>query len=150
MPDAIKSNLQAEINGRLTTLVNRANSLIIESVNEALQDFELTPTQYASLAMLGCNQGISSAKLARLVNVTPQSMGTIVSKFEERALVTRQPAEIHSRVMTLTLTKQGFKLMQAADDAVRIIERRITGSFSQAEIELFKALLRRIGDTETV
>jgi DNA-binding MarR family transcriptional regulator len=97
---------QQELNARLTTLINQSDAVLVARVTDVLVGFHLTPTQYAALLMLECNPGSSSAQLARLVNVTPQSMGVIMNKLEERGLVTREPAEIHSRVLATTLTRR--------------------------------------------
>jgi DNA-binding MarR family transcriptional regulator len=145
-PDEGTLTRQQEINSRLTTLVNQTNAIIVDCVSDVLQDFDLTPTQYATLLMLGCNPGSSSARLARLVNVTPQSMGVMVTKLEERGLVQREPAEIHLRVLTITLTSQGLELMEAADLAARGIEERILGSLTPEEGEQLRALLRKVNN----
>jgi DNA-binding MarR family transcriptional regulator len=145
-PDEGTLTRQQEINSRLTTLVTQTNAIIVDRVSEVLRDFDLTPTQYATLLMLGCNPGSSSARLARLVNVTPQSMGVMVTKLEERGLVQREPAEIHLRVLIITLTSQGLELMEAADLAARGIEERILGSLTPEEGEQMQALLRKVNN----
>lgn len=134
---------QQEINARLITLINQLDAVLVARVTEVLLDFDLTPTQYAALLMLGCNPGSSSAQLARFVNVTPQSMGVIVTKLEERGLVTREPAEIHSRVLTTTLTRKGHQIMEAADEAARTVELGLREAFAESEVEQLRGLLRR-------
>ncbi|MFF1832253.1 MarR family winged helix-turn-helix transcriptional regulator [Paenarthrobacter sp. NPDC058040] len=145
--DTDKARSQREINNRLTVLINRANGAILDTVNGALEEFDLSPTQYATLLMLGCNPGTSSAGLARLVNITPQTMGVVVTKLETRGLVMRQPAEIHSRVLTITLTEDGNRLLQSADAAIQDVERHLADSLSAPEVEHLKALLGRVTRT---
>lgn len=142
--DTAELSRQQEINSRLTTLVNGANGAIIDGVSTALQNFDLTPTQYATLLMLGCNPGTSSARLARLVNVTPQSMGVIVTKLEDRGLVQRDPAEIHPRVLSVKLTTRGAKLAGVADEAAQAVERRIKEALSADEVAQFRELLTKV------
>lgn len=134
---------QQELNARLTTLINQSDAVLVARVTDVLVGFNLTPTQYAALLMLECNPGSSSAQLARLVNVTPQSMGVIMNKLEERGLVTREPAEIHSRVLATTLTRDGRQVMEAADEAARKVEVGLRDAFTESEVEQFRDLLQR-------
>lgn len=134
---------QQEINARLTTLINQSDAVLVARVTDVLVGFNLTPTQYAALLMLECNPGSSSAQLARLVNVTPQSMGVIMTKLEGRALVTRELTEIHSRALATTLTLKGHRVMEAADEAVRKVELELRDAFTESEVEQLRELLRR-------
>ncbi|MGO4249044.1 MarR family winged helix-turn-helix transcriptional regulator [Paenarthrobacter sp. RAF54_2] len=136
------SERQQEINGRLITLLNQAEAVLVERVTEALLEFDLTPTQYATLLMLGCNQGSTSAQLARFVNVTPQSMGVVVAKLEARGLISREPSKVNSRVMATKLTREGRRVMEAADEAAGMIEQQLREVLGEAEVEQFRGLLQ--------
>lgn len=134
---------QREINERVSTLLQHASSVMVVRKAELLAAFDLTVTQYTALLMLRCNPGVSSAQLARLCRVTPQSMSVVTAALEQRGLAERMPVPIHARVMALTLTRKGNALLAKADAAARAVEARYEAEFTVAELATLRALLRR-------
>lgn len=147
------SELQREINNRVSTLLQHASSVMAARKAEALLPFDLTVTQYTAMLWLRCNPGASSAQLARLCRVTPQSMSVVAAALERRGLAERAPAPIHARVLALTLTRKGGALLTKADAAARAVDDRYAAEFTPAELETFRSLLgraRHAVDEETV
>lgn len=134
---------QREINNRVSTLLQRAASVLIARKAEALAPFDLTVTQYTAMLMLRCNPGSSSAQLARLCRVTPQSMSVVTAALEERGLAERSPAAVHPRVFALTLTRKGNALLAKADLAAREVDARYEAEFTADELSTLRGLLER-------
>nr|WP_275587191.1 MarR family transcriptional regulator [Micromonospora terminaliae] len=110
---------------------------------DCLAPFDLTVTQYTAMLMLRCNPGSSSAQLARLCRVTPQSMSVVTAALEQRGLAQRTPAAIHPRVMALTLTRRGAILLNRADLAAREVDARYEEEFTADELAALRHLLER-------
>lgn len=138
--DAVR---QREINERVSTLLQHASSEMIARKAESLAPFDLTVTQYTALLMLRCNPGVSSAQLARLCRVTPQSMSVVTAALEQRGLTERMPVPIYARIMALTLTRKGNTLLTKADAAARRVDERYEAEFSAEELATLRALLHR-------
>ncbi|UQU64757.1 MarR family transcriptional regulator [Couchioplanes caeruleus] len=134
---------QREINERVSTLLQHASSEMIARKAEALAPFDLTVTQYTALLMVRCNPGVSSAQLARLCRVTPQSMSVVTAALEQRGLTERMPLAAHNRIMALTLTRKGGALLAKADAAARRVDQRYEAEFSAEELATFRTLLHR-------
>ncbi|MEU4219705.1 MarR family transcriptional regulator [Actinoplanes sp. NPDC026623] len=134
---------QQEINERVSTLMQHASSVMVARKSEALATFDLTVTQYTALLMLRCNPGVSSAQLARLCRVTPQSMSVVTATLEQRGLTERMPVPIHTRVMAITLTRRGGALLAKADAAARAVDKRYEAEFTAAELATLRRLLER-------
>jgi DNA-binding MarR family transcriptional regulator len=134
---------QREINERVSTLLQHASSEMIARKAEALAPFDLTVTQYTALLMVRCNPGVSSAQLARLCRVTPQSMSVVTAALEQRGLTERMPVAASTRIMALALTRKGGALLTKADAAARRVDQRYEAEFSAEELATFRALLHR-------
>lgn len=134
---------QREINTRVSTVLQHAASVMIARKAESLAPFDLTVTQYTAMLMLRCNPGASSAQLARLCRVTPQSMSVVTAALEQRGLAERAPVAIHARVLALTLTRKGQALLNKADLAARSVDARYEAEFTEDELASLRALLER-------
>lgn len=65
---------------------------------------------------------LSSAELARVAAVTPQTMNTLVHHLVERGLLDRRPHPAHGKVVLLRLSRRGRRLLDQATPAVRVVE----------------------------
>jgi DNA-binding MarR family transcriptional regulator len=92
----------------------------------------LTPRQFAVLAHLARDPGLGSGALARLVLITPQSMGALLDELAAAGLVARTPAARGRRRET-ALTAAGRARLAAAAPAVVAFERDTTAALTAAE-----------------
>ena len=97
---------------------------------EALRPFDLTVAQYGAMLSLYYVPGQSPSQLARAVAVTPQTIGATLDKLAAKSLVTRKPSKLHRKVLVVTLTSKGERLLIEADAAARTVEERIGRAFS--------------------
>ena len=89
--------------------------------------------------------GQSPSQLARAVAVTPQTIGATLDKLAAKSLVTRKPSKLHRKVLVVTLTSKGERLLIEADAAARTVEERIGRAFSADERVQLCELLRCVG-----
>src|SRR5471030_1811846 len=61
------------------------------------------------LTILKMQPEISQKDLSYLLDMRPQSLGEILSKFEKSGYITRTPSETDRRVMNIKLTKNGIE-----------------------------------------
>jgi len=109
----------------------------------SLGDLGLTTPQYATLAALEDEPGLSSAELARRSFVTPQTMQAIVAGLERRDLLARAATQGRGRVLAAELSGEGRRLVGRAHGAVRAIEERMSAGLSEQEHQQLFDLLRR-------
>jgi DNA-binding MarR family transcriptional regulator len=110
-------------------------------MDEAMKSLDLTTPQYAVLAQLSLNPGISNAALARASFITAQTMHAIVSNLEKRNLIRRKEAPDHGRILQTELTEQGFKIVAQAHDMIRDVEARMLATVSVEHKSLLEKLL---------
>ncbi len=116
---------------------------MIAAKTEALRPFELTVAQYAALMSLYYVPEQSSAQLARVAAVTPQTMGQTLDKLEAKGLVRRELSKVHRKVFVVSLTPAGEALVVRADGVARAIEERLGGAFTDQERTVLRDLLQQ-------
>lgn len=111
------------------------------AMDEALKAIDLTTPQYAVLAQLELEGGISNAELSRRSFVTAQTMHGIVCNLEQRKLIKRKNDPDHGRILCTELTKQGQEAVQKAHHLIRKIEEGMTSTINQDNQKLLWQLL---------
>ena len=109
-------------------------------VERALREVELTPKEYALLALLAENTEGSSA-LADRLSVSRPRLTAIADRLEERGLLTRSPVPDDRRRVAHQLTAAGVKVVAAADESVaarldELLARLDAGERAEAELGL--------------
>ena len=130
---------------RLSYLIRQAQLANVQQLDEVVQAYGLTPSQYIVLSVVKEHrQGVSSATLARRLGVTPQSSHEIVAGLERRELIRRTEDPASRRVLKVTLTQTGTALLQKCDKQVDTFERRFFGHLSAEERNTLRRLLERV------
>jgi len=128
---------------RTIYLIRQVQLAVSAALQEALQEFDLTSGQYTILAIVGHRGGVSSADLARRMSVTPQSINEIVFGLERLRLVSRQEAPENRRVLPITITPAGRRLLAACDKAVDRVETDLFSSLNRRELAMLGDLLQK-------
>jgi len=124
-------------------LIKRAQAALRAEMDGALAACELTTPQYAALAALEHEPGLSNAELARRCFVTPQTMIRIVEGLEERGALTRHEHPTHGRILEVRLTADGRRAIAGGHQRVAAIERRMLRALSESERRVLAELLER-------
>jgi DNA-binding MarR family transcriptional regulator len=124
--------------------LKRAQQALRNTIDPALADLGLTTAQYAALYNLHRHPGASSAELARMSFVTPQTMVRIVADLEERGLLSREPSQAHARVLQARLSDDGEAVLQRAQHRVDLIHTHMLEGIPTAEVERFHGWLTHI------
>lgn len=101
---------------RRVTGAARAVARLAKQLELALVPLDLSLPQYRVLALLGEGSTASSV-LARRLAVSPPSVTSVVDGLVGRGLVERQADPDDRRRLTLLLTRDGCKVLSAADAA---------------------------------
>jgi len=99
-----------------------AHQAFRHALTDALAPYELTVPQYGALSAFDTAAEMSSAELARLAAVTPQTMNTLVHQLVKRNLLKRRAHPTHAKVIILHLSRRGRRLLDQATPEVRAIE----------------------------
>jgi DNA-binding MarR family transcriptional regulator len=93
----------------------------------ALKPLGVTPLQYTIMTVVDSHEGLSSAQLSRRFYVTPQTMGQVLAGLEERGFLRRREDPENRRVLLVSLTAKGRKLVEDCGRVLGAIEDEIFG-----------------------
>jgi DNA-binding MarR family transcriptional regulator len=96
---------------------------------------ELTVPETSALARLDRNGPATSSELARVEQISPQSMGATLSALEARGLVARDPDARDGRRIVLSVTEAGRQLLRDKRDArTEVLARALAAGFTREEL----------------
>ena len=123
-------------------LIKRAQAALHAALAPALREHGVTIAQYAVLAVLDEEPGLSNADLARRAFLTPQTMNQTLRGLEERHWVTRRPHPGHGRILQADLTRDGRAALRACHQAADAVEGQMIAGLSPDDLGQLKAALR--------
>ena len=113
-------------------------------MEEALADEGLTVRQFGALVHLSRDPGIGSGQLARLIIITPQSMGTLVQSLERAGFVERDSSAKPGTRIALRLTARGTQVMTRAMAIAGQVDAASTADLTAGEKASLNRMLHRI------
>jgi DNA-binding MarR family transcriptional regulator len=128
--------------GRPGYLIKRAQAALHAEMARALHEHGATLSQYAVLAALAEEPGLSNAELARRAFITPQSMNENLRELEQRGWVTRRRHPTHGRILQTELTAEGGETLRTCDATVSVIEQRMLAGLEIDQRRRFVEALR--------
>jgi len=129
---------------RTSYLVRQVQLRIHAKLIEQLKEFDLTPTQYMVLSLSDGQVERSSADLARRAQMTPQSMNELTAPLFRKGLVKRRPHPEDSRVLLLSLTKAGQRLLARCDKLMDQVEEELFGCLDHQHLMLLRSSLSKV------
>jgi DNA-binding MarR family transcriptional regulator len=102
---------------------------------------ELTMPQSSALARLDRSGPTTASALAKIEQISPQSMGATLAELEAGGLVGRRPDPDDGRRVMLFVTEAGLEVLQHRRDArTRQLAQALTAGFSAAEVRQLLAV----------
>jgi len=111
-------------------------SLLVRRLRQLPHEGELTSPESSALMRLERSGPATASALAKLEQISPQSMGATLAALEERGLVARSPDPGDRRRVVLSATAQGLELLRSkrSTRTAQIAEALASG-FSARELE---------------
>ena len=115
------------------------------------QPGELTLPENAALTRLNRGGPTTSSALAKLEQISPQSMGATLAGLEDRGLVARHPDPEDGRRVVLSLSEAGLRILQDKRNARnQQLAEALSAKFTPDEVRLLAAatpLLERLAQS---
>ena len=112
-----------------------------------LEDLGLSAQEYGILSVFGTRPELSTSELARISQVTRQTMHTSVLSLEAAGLVERSAR--NQRVVLVRPTKQGRACLEAATRRVRVVEHAALAGLSPEDGRTVRAWLANVAAMAT-
>jgi DNA-binding MarR family transcriptional regulator len=125
--------------------------LLLRRLRQVKAEGELTLPESSALARLDSGGPTTSAALARLEQISPQSMGATLGALEARGLIERAPDPEDGRRVFLSVTEAGRQaLRDRRNAAVEQLAQALAAGFTRAELNQLMAvapLLERLAQS---
>jgi DNA-binding MarR family transcriptional regulator len=125
--------------------------LLLRRLRQVTAEGDLTMPESAALSRLDRGGPNTSSVLARLEQITPQSMGATLAGLEERGLVERGPDPGDGRRVVLTVTAAGLEVLRDRRSArTEQLAQALSSGFTPAELDQLMVatpLLERLAES---
>jgi DNA-binding MarR family transcriptional regulator len=133
--------------GYIGYLIRQAHNHTRLSLERTLEDLEVTSPQFLVMTMVNAYPGVSSADVARLTMLTPQTISLIVANLERGGRLVREVSPEHARVQRMSLTPEGAALLAECRKRTARIEQKLATSMPP---DLEPAIRRWLADVATL
>jgi DNA-binding MarR family transcriptional regulator len=125
--------------------------LLFRRLRQIKAEGELTAPENSALARLDRGGPTTAGALARLEQISPQSMGATLGALEARGLVQRQPDPGDGRRAVISVTEAGREVLRnRRNESTERLARALGAAFTPAELEQLLAaapLIERLAHT---
>ena len=133
------------MNPRILYLIKRAEIEVTSRMSRAFEEFDITPIQFTILYFVDYDKGdLSSAQLSRRFSMTPQSMNELVTVLERKKLLKKSVDPSHKRILRLSLTAKGKKLLQDCNAALDHLEESLLKGLTAVDTNTLRSLIGKI------
>jgi DNA-binding MarR family transcriptional regulator len=134
--------------GYLGYLLRQASAAQRLRMERTLSDLGVTPAQFVVLTMLHAYPGISSADLARLSLLTPQTVSVIVANLERGGSIERRAHSVHGRIQHLDVTAAGQTLLAKCRGRAHRLEAQMKAHLTRQEERIVRKWLLSLATEE--
>ncbi len=110
------------------------------------QPLGITAAQFRILTTLSTRPTLTSAELARIYDVKPQTMIKQVALLESKGLVDRRESSSNRRLLELTLSGEGRDCLARCQTEARRLEAEILAPLAGAEQQVLREALSRLNE----
>jgi DNA-binding MarR family transcriptional regulator len=110
--------------------------LLLRRLRQVREAGGLSVPETSALARLDRNGPATSSELARVEQISPQSMGATLSALEARGLITRDPDARDGRRVVLSVAEAGRQLLRDKRDArTELLAKALADGFTREELD---------------
>ena len=136
------SQPQPAADANLGYLFRLAHQRFPARLEDELEDIGLSAHEYGILSVFETRAELSTSELARITQVTRQTMHAAILRLESAGLLDRTAR--NRRVVLLRPTTQGRKALRAATGRIRLAERAAFAGLSEQDEATVRAWLARL------
>lgn len=128
-------------------LIRRCNQIGVSLFFDECRGSDLTPIQYSILSVLHGSKEMDQTTLASEASLDKSTATETIRRLEKKDLISRRRAEHDRRVMIVSLTEKGEKVVVDLRQNVDNVHNRIIAALDEHERPLFIHLLKKVCST---
>ncbi len=125
-------------------LVRRLHQISVALFTEKTSEFNVTPVQYASLAVAESYPGIDQRRLASVIAFDRSTIGDVVQRLDQRGWLRRESGKEDRRTKRVFITDTGRAVIKQLDERVADSQTSILAPLSDGERAIFMFLLSKL------
>jgi DNA-binding MarR family transcriptional regulator len=137
--------------GEVAAALRVSIGLLLRRLRQVRGEGELTLPESSALARLDRGGPATASALARLEQISPQSMGATLASLEAKGLIERRPDPEDGRRAVLSVTGAGLQWLRSKRNTrVEQLARVLSAGFTPAELQVLLAaapLLERLAQS---
>ena len=115
-------------------------SLLVRRLRQVQAEGDLTLPETSALARLDRGGPTTPGELAKLEQISPQSMGATLASLEQRGFIERRPDPEDGRRAVMSLTPAGLRMLHDRRNArTEHLAKALTAGFTRAELKQLMA-----------
>jgi DNA-binding MarR family transcriptional regulator len=123
--------------GDVASALQAGVGALVRRLRQIRVDGEPTPAESSALAQLDRGGPATSAELARLEQISPQSMGATLTALQARGLVSRRDDPNDGRRAVVSITTAGLRVRRSRRDArTQVLVRALSEGFTRSELKV--------------
>jgi MarR family transcriptional regulator, lower aerobic nicotinate degradation pathway regulator len=127
-------------------LFRRMQQIAVSIFVEECRAFDLTPVQYAALVAIHTHPGIDATRLSAVIAFDRSTLGNVIERLENKALVERKPSREDKRVKLLYLTRDGASTLRDVMPSVEKAQARMLQPLKPSDRKAMLSLLTQLVD----
>jgi DNA-binding MarR family transcriptional regulator len=121
--------------GPISFLLRQAHTALRGAIDRELAPLGITGPQFSALNVIARLPAISGTELARVSMLRQQTTNEILLALADRGLVDRSPRDGDRRILAITLTREGRRVIADARRIVRRLECRMVAALAPADTQ---------------
>ena len=127
---------------RIADALRDSIGLFVRRLRQVRVDGELSLPERSALSRLDRGGPATSAALARLEQISPQSMGATLGSLESQGLIERRPDPLDGRRVVLSINAAGSKVLRdRRHHRTEQLTQALSTGFTAAEIQQLAAVV---------
>ena len=115
-----------ELNSCINFILSNTQNAVYNYFKKQLQDFDVTPSQYALLQCLWVQDGLTPSQLAQTLRLDTSSITGILGRLEKKGLISRVYSQEDRRSVRIHLREEGRALWTQVDRVIEDANAKIT------------------------
>lgn len=128
--------------------VRLAQVSVFRDFGGSLRDYDILPTQFGTLVIIGANPGIKQTDLAWAIQLDRSTIVPLLDRLEKNGWVTRERLPSDRRTNALGLTETGTALLDKLTPLVLAHDQRIQARLNKTEQNQLIKLLGKISSKD--
>lgn len=127
-----------------STLIKKANRLLVKKANELLKPYGLTDAYTYFLMALYQEDGLTQSEMHKQIGIEQPTAVRTLDRMERDGLIARTPSRVDRRAVQIRLTEKGLGYKGAIEQCAKELNQLALNNCTTSEINTIKNILEKM------